>query len=164
MIIALFTLQFIMLQHGLGKHVEFVEGEDLAIFAKLVYANYFTYDFALCFTKASALFFLQRVFVSNSNGKTWFRWAVWAAHAINVSWLVGIVFATVFMCDPIAKGWNPALPGTCGDTKALWVGSAIPSVVIDLIILLLPMPMIWGLQMNQVKKIAITIVFFLGYW
>lgn len=152
-----------MVRLGLGHHIWTISDSDLSVFLKLLYAIYFLYDFALFFTKMSALLFFSRVFPTYANS-VWFNRALLITHVLNFLWFIGIVFGTVFMCKPVAKGWNPFLDGTCGPTLGLWIGSAVPSVVIDLIILTLPLPKIWGLQMNKKRKVGLTVVFLLGYW
>ncbi|KAI0383336.1 hypothetical protein F5Y04DRAFT_279044 [Hypomontagnella monticulosa] len=155
-------LLFGMVHYGLGRHVWTVPPDELAVLLKLTWANYLLYDFALFCTKTSALLFFSRVFPKTVAG-TWFNIALYVVHGINVCWLLGIIFGTVFMCDPVYKNWDVMAPGTCGPTSALWIGSAVPSVCIDLIILLLPMPQIWRLSMSGVRKVGISIVFLLGY-
>ncbi|GAP88685.1 putative cfem domain-containing protein [Rosellinia necatrix] len=161
-IVTEFALIFHMISLGLGRHIRGLSDEQIAGNLLTIYVVYFVYDTALFLTKMSALLFLSRVFPRYAN-HVLFNWGLWITHGLNVSWLLGIVFGTLFMCDPVAKGYNPNLPGYCSDVGKLWVGSAVPSVVIDLIILLLPMPKVWGLQMSGARKIGITVAFALGY-
>lgn len=44
------------------------------------------------------------------------------------------------------------------------MGSAIPSVLIDIIILVLPLPKLWHLKIDLARKIGLMTVFILGYW
>ncbi|KAI1121037.1 hypothetical protein F5Y10DRAFT_282805 [Nemania abortiva] len=145
-----FSLIFHMISLGLGPALL-----DL-------YIAYFVYDFTLFLTKTSALFFYYRVFVRYMH-RTWFDYALWIVYFFNVSWLLGIFFGTIFMCDPVAKGYDPNLPGYCSPIGELWIGSAVPSVAIDLFILFLLVPKIWGLEISFAKKSGITVVFVLGY-
>ncbi|KAI1355424.1 hypothetical protein F5Y01DRAFT_310865 [Xylaria sp. FL0043] len=161
-IVTEFSLIFHMISLGLGRHIGGLTKEQVAGNLLTIYVVYFVYDTALFLTKMSALLFLSRVFPPYANHPL-FNWGLWITHGLNVSWLLGIIFGTLFMCDPVAKGYKPDLPGYCSDVGKLWVGSAVPSVVIDLIILLLPMPKVWGLQMSGARKIGITIAFALGY-
>ncbi|KAI1381690.1 hypothetical protein F4677DRAFT_407 [Hypoxylon crocopeplum] len=161
-VIVEFELIFYMLSLGLCRHMNTLPAENIATSLLVIYIIYYVYDIGLFQVKESALLLLCRVFTRQTH-RTWFNYGTWGVHALNVSWLLGIVFGTVFMCDPVAKNYMPALDGRCGDTGALWIGSAIPSVVIDLIILILPLPKIWGFQMSLAKKSGITIVFMLGY-
>lgn len=152
-----------MIDLGLGRHIETLPSENVAKSLLVIYIVYFVYDTALVLTKASALLFFSRVFTRDVH-RGWFNYAVWATHALNIAWWFGIVFATIFMCDPVAKNYQPDLPGRCGSTGALWIGSAVPSVAIDLVILLLPLPKIWGLQMSLAQRSGLVVVFLLGYW
>lgn len=152
-----------MVHYGLGRRVAFVPEEDLPQFLKILFIGYFVYDVALAITKCSALLFFSRVFPRRQS-PTWFNWALYTIHGLNVAWLVGIIFGTVFICQPVAKNWIPDMPGYCGPPSGLWIGSAVPSAFIDLLILLLPLPKIWSLQLTRVKRFGIIAVFMLGYW
>jgi hypothetical protein len=152
-----------MVQFGLGRHFADIDPDDMLPFFTVLFAVYFIYDTALVLLKASALLFFARIFLSQQYS-TWFSWCLYATHFLNIAWFLGIVFSSAFMCQPIAKSWNPTLEGKCGSTPGLWLGSAIPSVVIDLIILLLPLPMIWSLKMSTARKSGITAIFVCGYW
>lgn len=130
---------------------------------KVIFAIYLNYDTALFITKASALLFLDRLFPDYTNA-LWFNLVRYVAHALNIAWFLGIVFGTFFMCDPVAKNWDLAITyGKYGSTTSLFIGSAVPSVAIDLIILILPLPKIWGLQTSNGRKLGISIMFFFGY-
>ena len=147
---------------GGGKHVWLVPANNLRILSKILFATYLVYDTALVLAKASALMFLSRVFPRYANPR-WFNIAIWVIHGLNIAWFVGIVLGTFLMCDPVQKTWIPTLPGTCGTPSQLYIGSAVPSVVIDLLILILPVPIIWRLHTSLSKKTGITAVFILGY-
>ena len=133
----------------------------MTMFLKMLFAQYFIYDAGVSLTTFSALLFYTRIFTSQSAR---FRRTIWMTHALVLLWLLGIWFATLFLCSPIQKQWNPTVDGSCGDTGGLWLGSAIPSVIIDAIILALPMPMLWRLKLKRSRKILVTGVFICGYW
>ncbi|KAI0415233.1 hypothetical protein F5X98DRAFT_229272 [Xylaria grammica] len=147
---------------GFGRHVWTLPSRNIDIMLKFNFAIYFIYDLGLFLAKISALLFLQRIFPNYANAR-WFNLVLNITYALNVTWLLGIVFGTLFMCTPIEKNWNLSIPGTCGSTTALFIGSAVPSVVIDLIILILPLPKIWGLQTGRARKFGILIIFVFGY-
>lgn len=151
-----------MIEYGLGRHIQTIPPENLETFLKIFWTSYFAYDLALFSTKFAAILFLSRVFPKRANA-TWFNWAIWITHGLNASWLVGTVLATAFFCSPIEKNWLPTIEGKCGNTPTLMMGSSISSVIIDLTILFLPLPKIWGLKMDIAKKSGLTGVFLLGY-
>ena len=88
-----------------------------------------------------------------------------AAHTISIlviAFGVGVVVSSFLLCNPTAKFWDPSLPGTCGSLVNYLLALSICNLVIDLIIILLPIPMIWWLQMSRRRKIELTITFTLG--
>ncbi len=78
-------------------------------------------------------------------------------------WFLGILISVVFSCVPVQKSWMPMIDGHCSNVDTVWLGSVIPSTIIDLIILIMPLPMIWKLQMKLTKKILVMGVFVCGY-
>ncbi|OTA98156.1 hypothetical protein M426DRAFT_120744 [Hypoxylon sp. CI-4A] len=148
-----------LLDLGLGFHRQVVP-QGVEPFLKLFWALYYVFDTGTAVSKASALFFYARLFgIANTR----FKHALWVVHAMNGIWLVGVLLRALFMCSPIEKAWKSELPGHCNNTSVSWLGSVISSLVIDIIILVLPLPILWNLHMKAVRKIQITGVFVCGY-
>lgn len=75
---------------------------------------------------------------------------------------VASVTATIFQCSPVEKAFNKNLPGTCIDNTRFWYANAGFSIATDVVILLIPMPLVHQLQIPKVQKIALVLVFALG--
>lgn len=88
--------------------------------------------------------------------------AVNVVAAIVIAWWFGVEVVTLVQCHPVDKFWNYAKEGHCIDIVAFFEGSAIPNVVIDVAILLLPQPILWKLRMSMSNKIALCGIFLLG--
>lgn len=145
---------------GLGIHIQAVPPDNIEPFLKLLWAIYYIFDTGTAVSKSSALFFYARIFgVTNTR----FKYALWLVHAMNIAWLIAILLSVTFMCNPVEKAWKPALDGHCLNTGLLWTGSGITSLIIDVIILVLPLPMLWKLQMKAIRRVQITGVFICGY-
>jgi hypothetical protein len=73
-------------------------------------------------------------------------------------------FALVFACTPRRKIWDVLLPyGRCIDIRAVTIASAALNAVTDILILLLPMPLVWCfLSIPRKQKAALTAVFMTG--
>ena len=83
--------------------------------------------------------------------------------AFVISFGIGLILQVFLICRPFAKNWDPLLPGTCGSIKTALLADGIINIVIDLAMIILPMPMVWQLQqMSQQRKLALTVVFALG--
>lgn len=74
------------------------------------------------------------------------------------------MFIDIFQCNPREKFWNPLITtGHCLDGKAASKASGIFNVISDFAILIMPMPILWKLQMSLRKKLSTISVFALGF-
>lgn len=80
-----------------------------------------------------------------------------------ISFGIGNTLMAFLICRPFAKNWDPLLPGVCGSAIKALVATSVINLVVDLMIIVLPMPMVWQLQMAARKKIALTMTFGLGF-
>jgi hypothetical protein len=71
-----------------------------------------------------------------------------------------IVFIPIFMtqCKPLAASWNPTL-GQCKPIKRQEYASVSINMALDLMVVALPLPTIWALQMPLSKKMGVSFVF-----
>jgi hypothetical protein len=77
--------------------------------------------------------------------------------------MIAFVGATIFQCTPIPFFWDRTIPhGHCISTAAFWYGHAAWNTAVDIIVLLLPIPVIRSLQMGNNQKFAVLGVFGLG--
>ena len=77
----------------------------------------------------------------------------------------GIAFAVTSLaaCEPFAFNWDKEiLNGTCIQTSKFYTAQTILGVIFDVMIVALPMPMLWGLQMKLQRKIALSGIFGVG--
>ena len=66
----------------------------------------------------------------------------------------------VFRCDPIHKVWDTMVLGKCiASEPTIFVADCTTSLVSDLAILLLPMPLVWQLRTSLRRKLRIMVVF-----
>lgn len=92
------------------------------------------------------------------------RHAVWVVIGLNVALLVAVIFESFLLCRPFAFTWDKTIPGgVCGDSTTAYLAIAIVNLIIDLMVLVLPMPVLWSLQMPFRKKAAISGILGLGF-
>ncbi|KAI0853708.1 hypothetical protein F5Y00DRAFT_257012 [Daldinia vernicosa] len=147
---------------GMGFHIGVVEevgGEELvALFSLLLYIMDCFWVTLVTLVKLSILHFYLQVF-----RQPIFKRAVYAGIGLCVAFWFGAFFGTALFCIPPNKLWYPNTPGHCGDNNKMYTACATSDLGIDVIIILLPMPILWRLQMATSKKIALTFVFGLGF-
>jgi hypothetical protein len=144
----------------MGLHIEDVPPADIEPFLKYLWAVYFLFDTGTAVAKSSALLFYARVFGTTTSK---FKYGLWSLHAMNVAWWAGFCLAPILECKPIEKAWKPAISGTCGNTQTIWLAGSITSLLIDVLILIIPMPILWKLHIEWVRKLQITGVFVCAY-
>ncbi|KAM0794501.1 hypothetical protein BDR22DRAFT_922698 [Usnea florida] len=146
---------------GLGHHASQVSHENIVRGFKYRYAIGNLYHFGITLPKYSAICFYIRVFTWRSSSL--FRINTLVVTGLVTAWLLFAVPSTIFQCTPIRKGWLPLTPGRCLDANQWFLGSTISSVVIDVYIMLLPIPVLWNLHTGHARKIVLTSFFFCAY-
>ncbi|XXH05265.1 hypothetical protein Hte_011690 [Hypoxylon texense] len=145
-------------RYGYGKHVATLSPSDKYQAFKYFYLCQVTYKACINLTKASILLLYLRIF-SNTR---WLRWACRFMLTTVVMYCLASVTATIFQCIPITKAFDKSLEGTCIDNGQFWYANAGFSIATDVIILTLPMPLVYALQIPRVQKAALIMVFALG--
>ena len=117
-----------------------------------------TYAFATAFPKLSVLFFYRRLFPTKL-----FRITVYVLMFMVVGLCASIVIVSLFQCSPIAYAWDRTIKGgTCIDELAYFRWITPPNLIIDLALLILPLPMVWRLHTSVGQKAGLTLTFVTG--
>ena len=126
--------------------------------SQLIVASGVTWLLGTVFCKLSVLWLYTCIFTT-----TKFKYAAWSLMAIVAGY--GISFLPVFLtnCYPISYAWHPVPGGYCKNLAVEELWSVSLNMVIDIAIVLLPMPCLWTLQMAARNKIAISFMFGLGF-
>ena len=81
---------------------------------------------------------------------------------ISTVWNLFLIGLSQGQCNPREKVWAPWTPGTCINQKASFLAIAVPSILTDIAILILPLPQVWKLHTNRSQKISLSAIFLLG--
>jgi len=113
---------------------------------------------ALTLPKLAILCLYLRVFTTKP-----YRWAAYFIGVVLIiTWIVYFCVQMV-MCVPFAYQWDKTIPnGKCLNQFAIFVWIGLPSIATDLMIIILPLPIIWRLQTSINQKIGLTITFLTG--
>lgn len=89
--------------------------------------------------------------------------ASYAALVVNAVFGASAVIADCLICRPITYRWAPTMVGgSCGDQKFLDMYIAIFNLLLDVMVVILPMPILWRLQMARSKKMALSFILGIG--
>ncbi|PFH56189.1 hypothetical protein XA68_16911 [Ophiocordyceps unilateralis] len=75
---------------------------------------------------------------------------------------LGCALSLILACTPVAKSWNPLIDGSCLPPGPSFTGYAIVTIVSDVIVALLPIPVLLKLNVRLEKKIGLIGIFMLG--
>ncbi|CAJ2510097.1 Uu.00g059970.m01.CDS01 [Anthostomella pinea] len=111
-------------------------------------------------TKLSILLMYNRLFSTSGS----FRLQVVILAVAVVGFWVGCTIADLLNCIPIKWTWlnSQVDPRYCFNYNIFWLVSGIVEACIDVPIILLPVRVVFGLQLSRSKKIAVAAVFLLG--
>lgn len=133
----------------------------LIIFQQYLNVGSTIYGIVIMVLKSGILLEWSKTFVPRGFRNS-FWWTCHSVFAINVVFYVICTFLEIFGCQPREKLWNLSLPGKCIDITVLNIASASVNFVSDLVILLLPQKIIWGLHMSVSKKLGVAALFAVG--
>ncbi|KAL9608396.1 MAG: hypothetical protein Q9167_006776 [Letrouitia subvulpina] len=108
-------------------------------------------------SKLSILLLYRRIFAT----LTFQAWTRVVGVFIALSF-VGNLFADAFFCIPIRKNWEPEAQGHCGNKHLLIVLPPIAGILTDIMLLLMPLPMLRTLHVPRAQKFGLAGLFFLG--
>ncbi|KAH8674315.1 hypothetical protein BX600DRAFT_433899 [Xylariales sp. PMI_506] len=144
--------------YGYGLHFSTLNTYQRIGALKYFYLCQITYKTCINLTKTSILLLYLRIF----GGVRWFRWLCMVLALIVAMYCIASVTATIFQCTPVPRAFNKAIPGTCINNGKFWYANAAFSITTDIIILIIPMPLVYALQIPRAQKVALVAVFTLG--
>jgi hypothetical protein len=93
------------------------------------------------------------------------RWHVVACYVVMglcVAWWIAFFGGTMGDCVPLQKLWTPTLEGRCVDQNKACGATGIAHIILDLIILILPLPIIWTMKIDKTRKFLVSLIFTVG--
>ncbi|KAK3173075.1 hypothetical protein OEA41_006404 [Lepraria neglecta] len=115
------------------------------------------YGPAIASVKISTLLLFSRIFPGRH-----FRLWLWSV-GLFVAIYSGIqVLSVIFQCRPIQGAWNPFIKAQCIQINLVFMILAGMNVLTDFMLLIAPLPAIWGLQMRKGMKIQLMSIFCIG--
>ena len=146
---------------GYGSHFSDVlaSGTSARQINMMVFATHIPYFTAITLVKLSALLFYARVFRDSRA----FRICLWTTGTLVVGWWIVSDLTTILTCIPLRKQWDTDIQGHCLNFITIFKGVTALNVLIDVIILVLPLPMLWKLHTTLRRKLMLTGAFVVGY-
>lgn len=108
--------------------------------------------------KMSILILYLRLFAVNRR----FRYLTWSTMFLVTGYLTANLWTQIFGCSPRSKYWIPDTPGHCIDYTKAGLAYGLMNIASDLLIFVLPLPLIWQLKLSRREKAGISFIFMSG--
>lgn len=115
------------------------------------------YFVSLAATKMSILLFYTRLFPTRE-----FKLAAKVITCIVSAWLIATILVSIFSCNPVRGFWTHEAGSKCINSEHFYIANAVPNIITDAFILILPLRMVWGLHTSKWERVALTFIFMLG--
>ncbi|KAK4183983.1 hypothetical protein QBC35DRAFT_77093 [Podospora australis] len=153
-------LCIVQTRYGLGLPLKLRPSANLVPFTRVNYAGRPIYQMGISFFKIALLISYLRLFKGTNH--LWYRRVVWFAMLFVVLGHLGCSLALILACKPISKSWNPLMDGKCFAPGPSFTGYAIVTIVSDVLVAVIPIPVLLQLKVNTGKKVGLIVIFLLG--
>lgn len=126
---------------------------------QLTLALQLIYTATITVAKSSLLMLYRRIFTVETR---WFRVGWWMNAAFLTIFFVGVNIDLCLQCLPksVDHLWN--MQDSCSPNFAVAKIIGGVNAFLDVTLLILPIPMVWGLQMPRKRKVAVSGIFGMG--
>jgi hypothetical protein len=142
---------------GVGLHINRVSGENIRIILLTSWIGQLFYGIGFTVLKLSILRLYQQIFPS-----TLVQIGVKVLGVAAILWGIAYILVAIFECDPIQGYWDFSVESQCLNQLDFYVGFAVPNMVIDVAMILLPLRDIFELQLAKRIKAGIVGIFMLA--
>ena len=152
------ALLILQTKNGLGNHLWDVPFKTFSPHFLLInWVSSINYSLAICLLKLSVL----QLYLRLSPAKL-FRLCNYVMIFVIVGFCFSQVMALLVGCRPLKSTWDLTVTGHCYNRAKQSVAGGYFNIFADAILLFLPMPMVWQLQLPAKQKLAVTTVFMAG--
>lgn len=123
-------------------------------------ASTYFFSISMCIVRISVLLFYARIF----DKSRWFKISLWTIGALCWSLCLSQL---VYYGDYYIPGIEALKARSVFTQWGSFLGPylvTIAGVILDVLILLVPLPKLWGVQVSKTKRFNLFVVFLLGYW
>lgn len=144
-----------------GTGDEILTTERIIQWTKCLYATPIIYAAACCFPRLTLLTLYFRIFEKHRV----YRVACYTLMALIIGLAIALILVDIFICVPVGSLWS--LTATAEDSSCLSFAkfyrySSLPNPILDVMMLALPQPIVWKLQLSTQARIGLAVTFLTG--
>ncbi|OPB36544.1 PTH11 GPCR protein [Trichoderma guizhouense] len=153
-------LCIVQTRYGLGLPIKDRPPANLIPYTRVNYAGRPIYQIGISFFKIALLISYLRL-LKGTDQKT-YRYVVFGTILLVFLAHLGCALSLILACHPVDKSWNPLKAGTCLAAGPSFTGYAVVTIVSDIIVAILPLPVLLKLNIQTSKKVGLIAIFLLG--
>ncbi|KAI0380760.1 hypothetical protein F5Y04DRAFT_289218 [Hypomontagnella monticulosa] len=147
---------------GIGHHMSEIMAlapDNIQPMLKTVLIGQFTWALSNTGVKLSIVDLYVKLFGTNRN----FRLTACCLMGAVVAYCLMVIFMAFFLCQPFAFNWDVTIPGGhCRDQGSAFLASGVLNLILDIAVIMLPLPMLGSLNMPMNKKLGLMLMFSVG--
>jgi hypothetical protein len=111
------------------------------------------------FVKISILHLYITIFPSRK-----FQKVCYGAMLVSTLYFLSVLMETFLLCTPVQFNWDKTIAtGTCSkNSNVAFILAGATNLVIDVFVVVLPMPTLWRLQLPLERRIGVMAMFSMG--
>lgn len=110
--------------------------------------------------KMTIMFLYLRVF----RPKVWLRISCYVLLLLTLTYWVNVPLSLAWCIPRNGKPWDFEVATRCAKLSNTSIPNGAVSIFIDVVLFILPFPIIWELQLSFSKKISLAMVFLVAFW
>ncbi|KAH8169517.1 hypothetical protein LIA77_10061 [Sarocladium implicatum] len=159
-VVAYASLTIAQTRYGLGLPIALRPEDNIVTYTRVNFAGRPIYQMGISFFKIALLISYLRLLKGTAQ-KT-YRLIVWITIILVFMSHVGCTLSLIFACDPVEKSWNPLKDGKCLPPGPSFTGYAMVTIVSDVAVAVIPLPVLLKLNIQVEKKFGLIGIFALG--
>lgn len=81
---------------------------------------------------------------------------------VSTVYFISVVVEGFALCSPVQFNWDKSIDGECYNQNTAYLAAGIMNLIVDVIIVILPMPQLFRLKMPFARRLGIASMFGLG--
>lgn len=94
---------------------------------------------------------IKRIFFEPSH-----VYVAYTVMALCLGWMIQTILTGLLICQPMALNWDPTARGHCGNETLAYAAVSIVDIITDIVIFVMPLKMLWGMQVKGSYRIALA--------
>ncbi|RAH66449.1 uncharacterized protein BO66DRAFT_474185 [Aspergillus aculeatinus CBS 121060] len=157
--IGFFAFLIVEVRNGLAENQELLSPNTIRNQLRALYITIPLYNLSLTLTKLSLIFLYKRLFPTK-----YYQIILAVTLFFVIATGMWMVFSAILFCIPVRSFWDTSLPRTCLPEGVVWCLNAGFQISTDLLLVILPMPVLAKLQIPKRQKVALILIFALGFF